>query len=58
MSDDQTNSTEVKRGVLDLQKVLVRLPDNPHAENARRALDTVRDHAMRSLETPPDPSRR
>jgi hypothetical protein len=41
--------------VLDLQKVLVRLPDNPHAENARRALDTVRDHAMRSLETPPTP---
>jgi hypothetical protein len=59
MSDtDGTNASEVRRAVYNLQEVVARLPENPHKDNAMRAAEAVRDHAMRSLETPPDPSRR
>jgi hypothetical protein len=56
MSDtDGTNASEVRRAVYNLQEVVARLPENPHKDNAMRATEAVRDHAMRSLETPPTP---
>jgi hypothetical protein len=59
MSDtERASSDEIKVAVRELRGVLTRLPQNPHTDNAERALDTVRDHAMRSLEQPPDPNER
>jgi hypothetical protein len=56
MSDNgrRPTASEIRRGVNELRKVILCLPDNPHKDNADRALDAVRDHAFRSLEAPPE----
>jgi hypothetical protein len=47
---------EIKAVIRPVKAVLARLPENWQTEQAEKSLDTLRDHAMRSIEGAPAPA--
>lgn len=53
MTDTETRVTadEVKEALRPVRQLVERLPDNTHTEQARKMIDALKDHAMKSVES-------
>lgn len=54
--DTIPTAEEIKAVIRPVKAVLARLPENWQTEQAERACDTLRDHALRSIEGAPAPA--
>jgi hypothetical protein len=53
---DRPTAEEIKEVIRPVKAVLARLPENWQTEQAEKACDALRDHALRSLEGAPAPA--